>query len=128
MKAFCYIIYTTPWCNGNIIDFDSIVPSSNLGGVIGWLRQQEDNKLHKMEIKMTIKEKIEILNKQIAQARLEHDTIVGVLRAKINEIRKTCPHINTTYHPDPSGNNDSCYTCDECGLEKKRFKNDKRRI
>ena len=30
---------------------------------------------------------------------------------------KKCPHKETEYHPDPSGNNDSFYECKECGQE-----------
>ena len=43
------------------------------------------------------------------------------LKEQISLLRSLCNHEKTTYHPDASGNNDSCYTCDECGLEKKRF-------
>jgi hypothetical protein len=56
----------------------------------------------------------DVLHKQFQNAMKELDE-------NISEVRKLCSHSSTTYHPDPSGNNDSCYTCDICGLEKKRF-------
>lgn len=50
-----------------------------------------------------------------------YDNNRRTINARIADIRKKCTHPKTTYHPDPSGNNDSCFTCDVCGLEKKRF-------
>lgn len=44
-----------------------------------------------------------------------------VINSRIADIQKKCPHPKTTYYPDASGNNDSCYVCNVCGLEKKRF-------
>ena len=42
-------------------------------------------------------------------------------RKQIKNIQCSCSHPSTTYCPDPSGNNDSSYVCDFCGLEKRRF-------
>lgn len=44
------------------------------------------------------------------------------MRTVIRAVRTKCKHEETEYYPDPSGNNDSCYVCLICGLEKKRFK------
>jgi hypothetical protein len=39
------------------------------------------------------------------------------LRAELRKEQKKCPHTKTTYHPDPSGNNDSYSECDVCGIQ-----------
>jgi len=41
---------------------------------------------------------------------------------EIRQIQKDCPHLVTTYEPDPSGNNDSSYTCVTCQYTSKRIK------
>jgi hypothetical protein len=40
-----------------------------------------------------------------------------LLKEKLREAQKKCDHPVTTYHPDPSGNNDSYTECDVCGKE-----------
>lgn len=37
------------------------------------------------------------------------------LRAELVKLQEGCPHYDTSYHPDPSGNNDSDYECNICG-------------
>lgn len=32
------------------------------------------------------------------------------------DIQRRCPHVDTTYHPDASGNNDSGSKCNDCGV------------
>ena len=39
------------------------------------------------------------------------------LKEKLREEQKKCKHSKTTFHPDPSGNNDSFTECDVCGKE-----------
>lgn len=39
------------------------------------------------------------------------------LNAAITKIQNECPHYDTTYYPDPTGNNDSFYECRLCGKE-----------
>jgi hypothetical protein len=41
----------------------------------------------------------------------------GHLRAVLQVEQTKCTHPKTTYHPDPSGNNDSFTKCDVCGKE-----------
>lgn len=36
-------------------------------------------------------------------------------------LRAICPHNKTTFHSDPSGNNDSFFSCENCGKEAKRL-------
>ena len=40
---------------------------------------------------------------------------IYVIEREIEEIRRTCPHENTTKHRDPSGNNDNFEECNDCG-------------
>ena len=44
------------------------------------------------------------------------------LSHRLKKIRDECPHHEVTYHPDPSGNNDSSYDCDLCGKSARRRK------
>ena len=55
---------------------------------------------------------------EIERKRLDD---IKTVRRDISHLRSLCKHEQTTYHPDPSGNNDSCYTCNFCGLEKRRY-------
>lgn len=69
----------------------------------------------------TIKEQIYDLEIKINKLYYSYQLEKRKFKEQISLLRNLCNHENTTYHPDPSGNNDSCYTCDECGIEKKRF-------
>jgi hypothetical protein len=53
----------------------------------------------------------------IDKAREDHDRRVAGIEKDIARLRAYCPHYTTTYHPDPSGNNDSWRECDACGKE-----------
>jgi len=48
---------------------------------------------------------------------LEKTRELGLILA---EIRKACPHLETTYYGDPSGGNDSETVCNLCGAEIRR--------
>ncbi len=41
----------------------------------------------------------------------------AALKATLRIAQQQCKHEKTTYHPDPSGNNDSYTECDVCGME-----------
>jgi hypothetical protein len=52
-----------------------------------------------------------------------HDAISAARKSldkKTKNIQSECIH-DYKYHPDPSGNNDSWYICEGCGLEAKRI-------
>ncbi len=44
-----------------------------------------------------------------------HEKVIKEIKTKIVALQKNCPHWSKSYHPDPSGNNDSYYECDTCG-------------
>ena len=48
-----------------------------------------------------------------AEYKAKRDHLREVLRG----YQAKCDHPKTTYHPDPSGNNDSYTECDVCGME-----------
>jgi hypothetical protein len=56
-------------------------------------------------------------NKAIIVLQEKYDRDKAALESRKNEIVKKCPHLQLTYHPDPSGNNDSWYSCDVCNAE-----------
>ena len=64
---------------------------------------------------------IALYHNAIEEVEKRKNELVKAINAKISAVRKTCKHDKLTYHPDPSGNNDSCQTCDICGIEKRRF-------
>lgn len=66
------------------------------------------------QIKLAINEEW----KAIEKYKLLYEKRLQRHKEKIREIRKQCPHNKETYYPDPSGNNDSSYTCDVCGRER----------
>ena len=49
------------------------------------------------------------------RAKKEYDKVCIVENGKIDHLQKSCDHYDTTYHPDASGNNDSCTVCNICG-------------
>ena len=65
-----------------------------------------------------ISDEIKRVYKLIDEEETRHKAAMDTHLKKIKEIRKKCGHWSETYHPDPSGNNDSCYSCDICGRER----------
>ena len=49
-----------------------------------------------------------------------HEKAMRKLNLERRALMGECKHEKRTFHPDPSGNNDSCYSCDACGLETRR--------
>lgn len=72
------------------------------------------NKMSDKQIKEAINEEW----KAIERYKLLYEKRVKLHKENIKEIRKQCPHTKETYYPDPSGNNDSSYTCNVCGRER----------
>jgi hypothetical protein len=66
---------------------------------------------------LSITDNVKIINLQIREEDIRHEAAMKVLKEKLKDIRSKCGHWSRTYHPDPSGNNDSYYSCDTCGKE-----------
>ncbi len=49
--------------------------------------------------------------------RHKYESNLRAIDNKISILREGCLHFQTTYYPDPSGNNDSHTECDICGKE-----------
>lgn len=49
-----------------------------------------------------------------AEAETKHKGELKHLRDKWCDLQSRCPHHETTFYPDPSGNNDSKTVCDVC--------------
>jgi len=64
-----------------------------------------------------IKSGIAATNKLMQTEQMNYDKKIKDLKATIKEWQKKCQHWTRTYHPDPSGNNDSFYECNICGKE-----------
>ena len=65
-----------------------------------------------------IKDAINHEYKAMEKYRLLYEKRLDRHKKNIKEIRKQCPHTNETFYPDPSGNNDSTYTCNVCGRDR----------
>ncbi len=65
--------------------------------------------------------RIKALRQKINEENARHSKERKRLDSVLAELRKQCPHSETQYHPDPSGNNDSSYECHICGKEARRL-------
>ena len=68
-----------------------------------------------------VKEYVQQIRKEASQLRQEEWDLKHEIakkqkefEARWSDIKQRCPHLTTVYHPDPSGNNDSGYTCSDC--------------
>ncbi len=68
-----------------------------------------------------IKHRLTILNLQLEVALEEYESICRRINKRITMIQTICKHKHKTFHPDPSGNNDSFYSCDICDKEGKHL-------
>jgi hypothetical protein len=66
---------------------------------------------------VTIKARRLELEKEHAANKAEFIEKNTEINFKISLLQKRCSHENTTYSPDPSGNNDSSLSCNDCGKE-----------
>ncbi len=64
-----------------------------------------------------IKVSITRLENERITERNRHTQAIKEINLKVKAIQEKCCHWTRTYHPDPSGNNDSYHTCDICGIE-----------
>lgn len=55
------------------------------------------------------------LQKQLTEENNRHKKELKTIDDKWAELEKECPHHETTFYPDASGNNDSETLCDICG-------------
>jgi hypothetical protein len=60
---------------------------------------------------------ISATNKLTYNEKTNYEKKIKDLKDNIKDWQKKCQHWTRTYHPDPSGNNDSYYSCDICGKE-----------
>jgi hypothetical protein len=60
-----------------------------------------------------------VIKYQKGLAKLKEEYSLGeqILYYSLKKAQMECQHGKTTYHPDPSGNNDSYTECDLCGKE-----------
>lgn len=73
------------------------------------------------EFESSIKEQLFALYEEQELMEKRHKSECEEMRARIRQLQNICPHENTKYVPDPSGNNDSYYVCLDCHKEKKYF-------
>jgi len=64
------------------------------------------------QLRQIEEDKYEQLNKKFIEDRKQ-------IQERIKGIQRECQHYETTYYPDASGNNDSCYCCAACKSEMK---------
>jgi hypothetical protein len=76
----------------------------------GWMATQ-------LERVQGIRQDLAAFRLALEKAEDDHQKRVLAIHEKIVRKREVCPHYTTTYHPDPSGNNDSWRECDICGKD-----------
>ena len=74
--------------------------------------------LNQIEI---IKSKIRELDRKDDAEEVRHTEVLLALAEERTKVQKSCDHLSTTYHGDASGNNDSHYECNICGLYASRI-------
>jgi len=70
-----------------------------------------------LELEKHIKKTITSYKKDVDKEKQRHEKTTKELRQQMWDIQKECPHYETTYHADPSGNNDSETICNWCDKE-----------
>lgn len=69
-----------------------------------------------------IRQRIEELCRKKYELTEKYEDEIKEIEREIKTVRTICAHGKTTYHPDPSGNNDSFESCDICGAEARRLR------
>ena len=69
----------------------------------------------------SIKTQIELVHISIRKAYEKYMEAKTLGEREIQKLRDKCDHPETTFHSDPSGNNDSYFSCDICGKEAKKL-------
>lgn len=62
-----------------------------------------------------LRNKVALIRKEQEQEDRKHKAALAHIRKEWEELRRECPHHESTFHADPSGGNDSETTCDICG-------------
>lgn len=65
----------------------------------------------------TIRRRLYAIEQRRAKLEAKFKGDREALDKEVLELRARCSHEQHTYHPDPSGNNDSFYSCDACRME-----------
>jgi hypothetical protein len=76
-----------------------------------------DHLYRKLKLIEEVQAGLKITRKLINDENIKYDKTVKELKGCIKDWQKKCEHWSKTYHPDPSGNNDSFYECNICGKE-----------
>lgn len=64
-----------------------------------------------------IRHEVKRISEERGLIESEHKVALKGLDEQLGAVRKKCPHLETQYYPDASGNNDSWYECKWCGVE-----------
>jgi len=64
-----------------------------------------------------IRATIQRISEERREVDSTHKARLKGLDEQLAAVRAKCPHIETRYYPDASGNNDSYYECKWCGAE-----------
>lgn len=79
------------------------------------LGEEAAEKLKEYHEAIALKDRINTLWREINTENERHNEAVKHLQDGIRKMQGMCKHQDTTYHPDPSGNNDSYTECNICG-------------
>lgn len=80
------------------------------------MQKHEGEELEKiLKEDMVLRMRAKALQMEEMSAKKEHHIRMKAIQEKWRELKSECPHLETTYYPDASGNNDSETTCNICG-------------
>lgn len=65
-----------------------------------------------------VREMVRCIDRDINDEHERHKRALRALRDQYRLIVRNCLHEKETRHRDPSGNNDSFFSCDACGRER----------
>lgn len=71
----------------------------------------------KLKLVETIESSIKDLKTLIEDEEAKYEKRIKEIKTCIKDWQETCKHWSKTFHPDPSGNNDSFHECNICGKE-----------
>jgi hypothetical protein len=79
------------------------------------LGKEAGEKMRQYHEAVELKKRIQEIRAQINRIRLQAEEQIEAAEEGIENLQKMCKHQDTTYQPDPSGNNDSTTKCNICG-------------
>lgn len=63
---------------------------------------------------LSVEKEASSIRNEMNRVEGEYKKQMDALNKKLAVVKSSCPHLVTSYHPDPSGNSDSYHECEHC--------------